>query len=55
MEYFFGENWEEKVKCSEAAQTYVDQIHYVGQNEPEHLVAHTYSTYMGETFQGTRY
>lgn len=47
MEYFFGEDWEEKVRCSEAAQKYVERIHYVGQNEPELLVAHAYTRYMG--------
>lgn len=52
MEYFFGENWEEKVKCSEAAQKYVDRIHYVGQNEPELLVAHAYTRYMGDLSGG---
>ncbi|KAL6060286.1 hypothetical protein STEG23_004175 [Scotinomys teguina] len=52
MEYFFGENWEEQVKCSEAAQKYVDRIHYVGQNEPELLVAHAYTRYMGDLSGG---
>lgn len=52
MKYFFGENWEEQVKCSEAAQQYVDRIHYVGQNEPELLVAHAYTRYMGDLSGG---
>uniref|UniRef100_H0XQU7 Heme oxygenase 2 n=1 Tax=Otolemur garnettii TaxID=30611 RepID=H0XQU7_OTOGA len=46
LEYFFGENWEERVQCSEAAQKYMDQIHYIGQNEPELLVAYEYTCYM---------
>uniref|UniRef100_A0A8C5YYU7 heme oxygenase (biliverdin-producing) n=1 Tax=Marmota marmota marmota TaxID=9994 RepID=A0A8C5YYU7_MARMA len=52
MEYFFGENWEELVKCSEAAQKYVERIHYIGQNEPELLVAHAYTRYMGDLSGG---
>ncbi|XP_044089647.1 heme oxygenase 2 [Neovison vison] len=52
MEYFFGEDWEEKVRCSEAAQKYVERIHYVGQNEPELLVAHAYTRYMGDLSGG---
>uniref|UniRef100_A0A8C9QD31 heme oxygenase (biliverdin-producing) n=1 Tax=Spermophilus dauricus TaxID=99837 RepID=A0A8C9QD31_SPEDA len=52
MEYFFGENWEELVKCSEAAQKYVERIHYIGQNEPELLVAHAYTHYMGDLSGG---
>ncbi|XP_020834288.1 heme oxygenase 2 isoform X1 [Phascolarctos cinereus] len=52
MEYFFGEEWREKVKCSEATQYYVDRIHYVGQHEPELLVAHAYTRYMGDLSGG---
>lgn len=52
MEYFFGENWEEQVQCSKAAQKYVERIHYVGQNEPELLVAHAYTRYMGDLSGG---
>lgn len=52
MEYFFGENWEEQVQCSEAAQKYVERIHYIGQNEPELLVAHAYTRYMGDLSGG---
>lgn len=52
MEYFFGENWEEQVQCSQAAQKYVERIHYVGQNEPELLVAHAYTRYMGDLSGG---
>ncbi|XP_037670498.1 heme oxygenase 2 isoform X2 [Choloepus didactylus] len=52
MEYFFGENWEEQVQCSEAVQKYVERIHYVGQSEPELLVAHAYTRYMGDLSGG---
>lgn len=52
MEYFFGKNWEEQVQCSQAAQKYVERIHYVGQNEPELLVAHAYTRYMGDLSGG---
>ncbi|XP_008567320.1 PREDICTED: heme oxygenase 2 [Galeopterus variegatus] len=52
MEYFFGENWEEQVQCSEATQKYVDRIHYIGQNKPELLVAHAYTRYMGDLSGG---
>ncbi|XP_036595635.1 heme oxygenase 2 isoform X1 [Trichosurus vulpecula] len=52
MEYFFGKEWREKVKCSEATQCYVDRIHYVGQHEPELLVAHAYTRYMGDLSGG---
>ncbi|CAK6444737.1 unnamed protein product [Pipistrellus nathusii] len=52
MEYFFGEDWEKQVRCSEATRKYVERIHYVGQNEPELLVAHAYTRYMGDLSGG---
>ncbi|XP_066496651.1 heme oxygenase 2 [Tiliqua scincoides] len=52
LEYFYGENWEEKIQCSEATQRYVDRIRHVGQHEPELLVAHAYTRYMGDLSGG---
>lgn len=52
MEYFFGEDWKEQVQCSAATQKYVERIHYVGQHEPELLVAHAYTRYMGDLSGG---
>ncbi|XP_059024845.1 LOW QUALITY PROTEIN: heme oxygenase 2-like [Mustela lutreola] len=52
MEYVFGEDWEEKELCSEASQKYMEWIHYLGQNEPELLVAHAYTCYMGDISGG---
>lgn len=52
MEYFYGGDWEEQAQCSEATRKYVERIHYVGQNEPELLVAHAYTRYMGDLSGG---
>ncbi|XP_012599209.1 heme oxygenase 2 isoform X1 [Microcebus murinus] len=52
MEYFFGDNWEERTRCSEATQKYVERIHYIGHHEPELLVAHAYTRYMGDLSGG---
>ncbi|NWJ05800.1 HMOX2 oxygenase, partial [Crypturellus undulatus] len=52
MEYFYGKDWKEKIQCSEATKHYVDRIHHVGQHEPELLVAHTYTRYMGDLSGG---
>ncbi|NXH14507.1 HMOX2 oxygenase, partial [Bucco capensis] len=52
LDYFYGEGWEEKIQCSEATQHYVDRIHHVGQHEPELLVAHAYTRYMGDLSGG---
>lgn len=48
MEYLYGEHWEEQAQCSEATRKYVERIHEVGQNEPELLVAHAYTRYLGD-------
>lgn len=32
----------------QGCQKYVERIHYIGQNEPELLVAHAYTRYMGD-------
>uniref|UniRef100_A0A8C3VVZ7 Heme oxygenase 1 n=1 Tax=Catagonus wagneri TaxID=51154 RepID=A0A8C3VVZ7_9CETA len=52
LEYFYGEDWEEQAQCSKATRKYVERIHYVGQNEPELLVAHAYTRYMGDLSGG---
>lgn len=52
LEYLYGEGWEEKIQCSEATQRYVDRIHHVGQHEPELLVSHAYTRYMGDLSGG---
>ncbi|NXS97733.1 HMOX2 oxygenase, partial [Jacana jacana] len=52
LKYFYGEDWEEKIQCSEATQHYVERICHVGQHEPELLVAHAYTRYMGDLSGG---
>lgn len=52
MEYLYGEHWEEQAQCSEATRKYLERIHEVGQNEPELLVAHAYTRYMGDLSGG---
>ncbi|NXG24277.1 HMOX2 oxygenase, partial [Grallaria varia] len=52
LKYFYGDDWKDKIRCSEATQQYVDRIHHVGQHEPELLVAHAYTRYMGDLSGG---
>ncbi|XP_056390269.1 heme oxygenase 2 isoform X2 [Hyla sarda] len=52
VEYFYGENWEDTIQCSEATQAYVDRIHHLGRHKPELLVAHAYTRYMGDLSGG---
>ncbi|XP_039630020.1 heme oxygenase 2 [Polypterus senegalus] len=52
LEFFFGKEWQDLIKCSEATSKYVERIHEVGRNEPELLVAHAYTRYMGDLSGG---
>nr|XP_006138024.1 heme oxygenase 1 [Pelodiscus sinensis] len=52
LEYFYGPSWREEISCPEATQKYVDRLHYVGQHEPELLVAHAYTRYLGDLSGG---
>ncbi|XP_006001510.1 heme oxygenase 2 isoform X2 [Latimeria chalumnae] len=52
LEYFYGEDWKDQIKCSEATKKYVERIHHIGQHEPELLVAHAYTRYMGDLSGG---
>eukprot|EP00794_Sanderia_malayensis_P008899 gene8899-9850_t len=48
LEYYFGEDWEDKISISEATQNYVDRLHEVAEIDPFLLVAHHYIRYVGD-------
>ncbi|XP_066432865.1 heme oxygenase 2 isoform X2 [Eleutherodactylus coqui] len=50
--YFYGEDWKDAIQCSDAAQAYVDRIRHLGRHNPELLVAHAYTRYMGDLSGG---
>ncbi|KFU95742.1 Heme oxygenase 1, partial [Chaetura pelagica] len=52
LEYFYGSNWREEIPCPEATQKYVERLHHVGKNQPELLVAHAYTRYLGDLSGG---
>ncbi|XP_015265521.1 PREDICTED: heme oxygenase 1 [Gekko japonicus] len=52
LEYFYGPTWRREIQCHEATQKYVDRLHHVGQYEPELLVAHAYTRYLGDLSGG---
>ncbi|XP_042196915.1 heme oxygenase 2 [Callorhinchus milii] len=52
LEYFFGPDWKNEIQSSDATTAYVERIHYVGEFEPELLVAHAYTRYMGDLSGG---
>ena len=52
LEYYYGSNWVDYITPSVATKNYVDRIHEIGQNQPELLIAHAYTRYMGDLSGG---
>ena len=52
LSYYYGANWREEIKLSPAGEAYVNRIREVSQNEPELLVAHSYTRYLGDLSGG---
>jgi heme oxygenase (biliverdin-producing, ferredoxin) len=52
LSFYYGPNWRSEVKPSAATQTYVDQIKQVAANDPEMLIAHLYTRYIGDLSGG---
>tara|TARA_Y100000401_G_C8295835_1_gene211263 strand:- start:327 stop:1028 length:702 start_codon:yes stop_codon:yes gene_type:complete len=51
-EYFYGDDWREKIYPTEQTQRYVNRIHEVAKENPELLIAHHYTRYMGDLSGG---
>ena len=53
MAFYYGADWRSKIKPSPATRKYVAQIERVAaSDEPELLVGHLYSRYLGDLFGG---
>jgi heme oxygenase len=52
LTYYFGQNWKEQVAPSASAQDYVARIHEVSNENPELLVSHLYTRYLGDLSGG---
>lgn len=52
LEYYYGCNWQQEVSPSVATKVYVERIHSIGENQPELLIAHAYTRYMGDLSGG---
>ncbi|MEE6520461.1 hypothetical protein FKM82_018346 [Ascaphus truei] len=52
LEYFYGPQWRKEIPCPQSTKDYVDRLHHVGQEEPELLVAHAYTRYLGDLSGG---
>ena len=52
LRYYFGPIWRSIVKPSEQCQRYVNRIHEVAGTEPELLIGHHYTRYLGDLSGG---
>lgn len=52
LRYYYGPDWHSKVQPSEVTRIYVDRIRNIGQYQPELLISHVYTRYMGDLSGG---
>lgn len=52
LTYYYGTNWREQIQLSPAGQAYVGRIREISEKEPELLVAHSYTRYLGDLSGG---
>ncbi|QFS50672.1 heme oxygenase (biliverdin-producing) [Nostoc sphaeroides] len=52
LAYYYGENWRSQIVPSPAGHVYVARIREVGNTQPELLIAHAYTRYMGDLSGG---
>lgn len=52
LAYYYGANWRNEVSPSAAGQAYVDRIREIGNTQPELLVSHSYTRYIGDLSGG---
>jgi heme oxygenase len=52
LHFYYGNNWRDQIAPTPAAQAYVEHIHQVSATQPELLVAHSYTRYLGDLSGG---
>ncbi len=52
LRYFYGPNWRALITPSEACQQYVNRIREVADEDPELLIGHHYTRYLGDLSGG---
>lgn len=50
--FYYGANWREEAKNTEAGKAYVARIREIADTQPELLVAHAYTRYLGDLSGG---
>ncbi len=52
LKFYYGATWREQVAPSPAGEAYVQRIREISEEEPELLVAHSYTRYLGDLSGG---
>jgi heme oxygenase (biliverdin-producing, ferredoxin) len=52
LEFYYGSNWRNEIAPSKATQAYVAQIKKVAAEDPEKMIAHLYTRYIGDLSGG---
>lgn len=52
LAFYYGANWREEIEISPAGKAYVERIREVANNQPELLVGHCYTRYLGDLSGG---
>lgn len=52
LHFYYGANWREEAKNSKAGKEYVARIREIAKSQPELLVAHCYTRYLGDLSGG---
>ena len=52
LEFLYGEDWQSQIRNTPARNEYVERIHWLGDNDPDLLVAHSYTRYLGDLSGG---
>lgn len=52
LAFYYGEDWRSQIIPSRAGEAYVARIHEVAKTQPQLLIAHAYTRYMGDLSGG---
>ncbi|XP_035493027.2 heme oxygenase [Scophthalmus maximus] len=52
LEYFYGQDWRDKIVVPAATKRYCHRLRQIGQENPAFLVAHAYTRYLGDLSGG---
>jgi heme oxygenase (biliverdin-producing, ferredoxin) len=52
LEFYYGSNWKNEISASKATQSYVSEIQRVAKEDPEQMIAHLYTRYIGDLSGG---